>query len=1280
MRPSKFARRHPIPNEGAPPEVPGSIPADEWTTGSTQDAVPVPLGSSAQGSEAHGAPLARRFQHYELIRELGRGGMGVVYLGRDRRLGRPVAIKHVTQQGHQQRRFLAEARATARCRHENIVVIHDMGIHEGEMYLVFEYLRGQTLRQWMDAQLGGTLDLRESSSSCGLLPVPLTPAQAAEMMVPVVRALVCAHAMGIIHRDLKPSNVMLTEEGIIKVLDFGVAKLGPARDELSLDNTSTAVAPLAVTVMGSRLGTLPYMSPEQLAAEAVDHRSDIWAVGIMLHELLTGAHPMAPLTAAKLARIADVSLPMPSVREHRSDLGPMAELIDRCLLKNRAHRTATARDLLQQLEALLPAQRARSRGEPERKPFVGLSAFQDLDGDRFLGRAQETDSVVAKLHELPLVAVTGPSGVGKSSLVCAGVIPALKRSGEGWEALVARPGCQPLAALADLLLSLPGRSSEQQSARDPGVSPALADRESIVARLRAEPGYLAAELRAWCRTKLRRLLVFVDQLEELFSLASDSEERAVVFACLGAMADAAASPLRVLVAIRADSVNRLGEQRWFLDAVSHGSIFLAPPDRGGLREALTRPLEACDFQLESPGMLEQLLDDLEATPCPLPLLQLVADKLWLRRARQRRMLTEASLAGLGGVGGVLAAHADAVLAGMAAHDAQVAQAMFLRLVTPELTCAHVPTHELLEIHASATTTSRVLTRLTDARLLFVAGGVACAAGCEDCGGTVQIVHPALLRCWPLLSCWLAENQEDNLFLTRLRSAARDWLRSDEASGLLWTGQAAEDAYAWRQRYTGELVAGEERYLAAVFTTAERQQRRRRWLASACLAVTAMLAVTLIYTVWHRYELDRAASAATAHVEWEALRARDATRLVVARSLPDPTTRLALLREIEDTGAPPPGALEELARLVHADIARAIWTRHTQIVHAVAFSPDGTRVASADDDGTVRVWQVDGPEEPLVLRGHERGVTSVAFSPDGMHIVSASADKTLRIWDARGSTAPVVLRGHDDQVYAAAFSPDGMRIVSASADKTLRVWDAGGDTAPVVLRGHESWVRSAAFSPDGTHVISASDDRTVRVWSADGAGVPLVLRGHGGAVYAAAFSPDGRRIASASADESMMIWNADGTGLPVVLNAHEGYVYAAAFSPDGTLVASASADHTVRVWNADGSGAPRVLRGHAGEALAVAFSPDGTHLASASADRSVRLWSLANAGDQSEAGPITFDDPRLWRSTSYCMPLHLRQDLLGEPEDHARDDLARCLQRVARARANRPVAPASEKQP
>jgi WD40 repeat protein/serine/threonine protein kinase len=1216
MRSSDSLGPH-LSTDTLPSAQPGSKSTKDWAEVSTYNAPPdaVDPGASTDplapadpaAPSAANVPDARYIQHYELIRELGRGGMGVVHLARDLRLGRLVAIKMLTKPGQPQERFLAEAQATARCRHENIVIIHDVGVHGNQPYLVFEYLRGQTLRQWMDTRLGA-LELHDSSGEFTQISRPLTPARAAEMIAPVVRALVCAHDMGIIHRDLKPANILLTDEGVTKVLDFGVAKIGAASEDIAIEAAGASGIPLALTSRGARLGTLPYMSPEQIAGELVDHRCDIWAVGIILYELVTGAHPLAPLSLLKLEMLDDLATPMPSVREHRSDLDPLADTIDRCLLKDRQHRTATARKLLQELEALLPAQRTRSRDE-DSNPFAGLAAFQEADADRFFGRDYDITSLIGKLRSLPLVAVTGPSGAGKSSLVRAGVIPALRRSSEGWEAIVTRLGRQPLAALAEMLLTLPGRSSEHISGQElaHGMDPAPAERDAIMARLRTQPGYLGITLRTWARTKLRRLVLFVDQFEELYTLGADVEERVCVLACLGAVADDAASPLRVILSVRSDFLDRLVEQRTFLDTVTQGLTFLPPLDRDGLREALIRPLEACNYRIESQDMVDHILDELEVTRSPLPLLQFMADKLWARRNRRQRMLTESSLQALGGVGGALAGHADAVVASMPAQDARLVRAVFLRLVTPERTRALATLAELRQLDRDAQSMNHVLTRLIDSRLLAVGGGSGSGADSGESDGMVEIAHESLIDTWPLLGKWLVESEEDAIFLARLRSAARDWERSGRAAGLLWTGEAAHEARAWHQRYHGELATAEQRYLEAVLVAAERMRGVRRRLFGGVLSAAVMVAIVMAWLAWEQSEARQEAAQ-------EAARTRDAARMAAMRTLPeDPTTQLALLREIEDTSAPPPGAAPDAKRLLHAGVASVVLTDRNDAVLSAAFSPDGRHIVSTSYGKAVRVWNADGRGEPLVLSGHDGTVRSAAFSPDGQRIVSASADKTVRVWKVDGSGEPLVLRGHDYGVSSAMFSPDGQRIVSASADKTVRVWNADGSGEPLVLRSdHMLW--SAAFSPDGQRIVSASDDKTVRVWNADGSGEPLVLRGHDDAVCSAAFSPDGQRIVSTSWDGTVRVWNADGSGEPLVLRGHDDVVGSAAFSPDGQRIVSASNDKTVRVWNADGSGEPLVLRGHDDAVWSAAFGPDGQRIVSASADKTVRVWNADWRGD------------------------------------------------------------------
>jgi serine/threonine protein kinase len=788
---------------------------------------------------------------YELIRLLGRGGMGEVHLARDLRLGRLVALKLMSaQHPSRNQRFLAEARATARCHHENIVVIHEVDEHDGRPYMVLEYLEGQTLRQW----------LREHAAASGQR-APVPPGRAVELMLPVVRALAYAHERGIVHRDLKPENILLTRAGAIKVLDFGLAKqlFAPTTD----GSADACGSPRFAAVHSSALlGTLPYMSPEQMNVAAIDHRTDLWAVGIMLFELVTGDHPVPSRAMGDLLRIAHDNTPMPSVRERMPELGPLVGVIDRCLLKNREHRTASARELLAALEVLLPDRRAAPVGE-RGSPFAGLASFQEADASRFFGRDRDIAQIVTELRNRPLVTLVGPSGTGKSSLVRAGVIPALKRSGEGWDVHVVRPGRAPLAALAGLLG--PGHSLSES-----------------IERLRAEPGYLGVRQRTRATCNLRRILIFVDQLEELYTLCAPPDERAAFLAVLAAVADDATSPLRVILAMRSDFLDRLAEHR-HLDAELTRGLVLAPPmGREGMREALLRPLEANEYRFESPALVDRMLDALAATPGALPFLQSTAARLWEQRDTVRRLLSEASYERLGGVAGALATHADAVLAGMSSAQQALARVVLERLVTPERTRALVSMTELGALHPENGAVDDVLQHLAAMRLLVI------ERGAEGTDQTVELVHESLIDRWPTLARWLAENQDDAAFLARLRSAAQEWEKHDRDEGLLWRGVPANEAQLWYAHYRGTLPARERAYLDAVLALADQAVRRRRRIVAGIMAFMALLlvgaAVAIVQIQQAQREADRQAQRALqqAAEREQALHEAEAARLEAAQ--------------------------------------------------------------------------------------------------------------------------------------------------------------------------------------------------------------------------------------------------------------------------------------------------------------------------------------------------------------------------------------------------------------
>jgi serine/threonine protein kinase len=767
------------------------------------------------------APLAMApslaIGHYELIREIGRGAMGTVYLARDITLGRRVAIKFLQRvEPKFQERFILEARTTARCSHENIVVIHEVSEHQKQPFMVLEYLRGKPLSQVISGQV-------------------MAPGRAVELMLPVVRALVCAHTESIVHRDLKPDNIFVTATGHIKVLDFGIAKYlrRPQQLELLRTQASTLIETnlglLPHTQSGTIIGTLRYMSPEQWGVGEVDHRSDLWAVGIMLFEMVTGHHPLHPRRGLELSIVSHLDMPMPAVRALRPDIPDrLAELIDQCLAKYKEKRVANARKLLAELEKLRPRGYTYELSSGE-SPYTGLKAFQERDAQRFFGRGREISCMLAQIRDQPLLTVVGPSGVGKSSLVRAGVIPALKGSGEPWDAIVIRPGRQPMAALAGVVAPMIQTATVN-------LAEALSKQEAIARHLYREPGYLGVVLRTRASSRQGKTLIFIDQFEELYTLVADPRERAAFTACLRAVADDAASPLRIMLSIRADFLYRVAEDQAFMAELMAGLFFLAPPERHGLREVLIQPAEMAGYHFESDDLVESMLDCLQDTPGALPLLQFAATKLWELRDQERRLLTRESYQRIGGVDGALASHADQVLQSLAPRHRELVRAVFLRLVTAESTRALATTEELWALSAQPGEVQGLVDYLIDARLLVVQSG----EGGQ--GATVEIVHESLIHSWPQLRHWLDESKDDVLFLERLRASAIQWHRADRPVGLLWGGEAATDAARWARRHRDALPDVQRHYLDAVLALALRARRNRRLIIIGIMGFLSILTV------------------------------------------------------------------------------------------------------------------------------------------------------------------------------------------------------------------------------------------------------------------------------------------------------------------------------------------------------------------------------------------------------------------------------------------------------
>ena len=283
--------------------------------------------------------------------------------------------------------------------------------------------------------------------------------------------------------------------------------------------------------------------------------------------------------------------------------------------------------------------------------------------------------------------------------------------------------------------------------------------------------------------------------------------------------------------------------------------------------------------------------------------------------------------------------------------------------------------------------------------------------------------------------------------------------------------------------------------------------------------------------------------------------------------------------------------------------------HSDYVHSVAYSPDGSRIISGSDDNTIKIWDVNIGTCLKTLEGHSNYVGSVSFSPDSIRIISGSYDKTIKIWDANMGVCIKSLYGHSGYVQSVAYSPDGSRIISGSADKTIKMWDSNTGVCIKTLKGHSFWVNSVAYSPDGIRIISGSGDETIKIWDANMETCLKTLEEHSGSVWSVAYSPDGSRIISGSDDKTIKIWDSN-TGVCLkTLKGHSYSVLSVAYSSDGKYIISGSWDNTIKIWDANTGECVRTLMGHLGRVRSVAYSPDGTRIISGSMDKTIKIWGV-----------------------------------------------------------------------
>jgi serine/threonine protein kinase/DNA-binding SARP family transcriptional activator/WD40 repeat protein len=936
---------------------------------------------------------------YELRGVIGSGELGLVHRAYQPSIGREVAIKVIRADNSNALAFVArferEAQRVANLEHPHVLPLHDFWRDPTGAYLVMPLIRGGSLE---DALRSGGWSLEP----------------ALRLLDQVGSALAYSHRRGVLHRDLKAANVLLDEDGNAYLSDFGIA--GPVFDHPE--------------PISGRL-----LSPEEMSGGEATIRSDVFALGVLTFEILSGVPPTG---------IAHT----PDLREVRQDIPEaVAATVARAMATDPQDRFSRVDEFLRELrrsagvDVVAASEVVETVSEQIRNPYKGLRAFAEDDAVDFHGRDALIDELLQRIATHRLVTVVGPSGSGKSSVVRAGLIPALRAGSlsdsRDWLMTDMFPGSFPFeeleAALSRVAVRTPGGMLDELS----------------------QPNGLLRVSKQILPGDDSTLLVFIDQFEELFSTVRSEETRRRFLENLISVAGDERSRVKVVTTIRADFLDRPLAYADFAEAIADGLVTVGPPTRDGLAQAVSAPARTVGLELEA-GLVGHIIADVEGQPGALPLLQYALTEMFSQR--ERSTLTIAGYEATGGVAGALGRRAEELYDGLTTSGKQATREILLRLVSVDelgsVTRRRARQSELMSLAIDRAGAESVLKAFSRFRLLTFDRDPVTR------GPTVEVAHEALLTEWPRLHGWIDDARESLKLARRVGESTHEWIESSEDPSYLLRGVRLEDVETWASQAEVVLTSDETRYITASIAQraadAENSRRRRRRAFVALATGLCLVSALALIASWQRGIAER-----------EALQARARELAAAAQAQVGQNRELALLIATEAFDTSIRGGAEPTTEAVSA-VAQAIqdWRLVARFPAAALLyptvSPDGSLVAvgsktSPDDvdifgvDGSL-LGTLSGPEVPDVV------AWKTDFSPNGRTITVTYADPQaidtfravpegipdVRIFDLATMSGTLDLDTDHGWAYV-SHSPDGA-LLAMSFDHELRVVDAadGGE--------------------------------------------------------------------------------------------------------------------------------------------------------------------------------------------------------------------------------------------